>query len=176
MCRFALDTKYANWEKAGTVRFRFVEEAIRRQLSESDCRGLTTHKQKSIVASLLPIGESIQNIEGVASEYVCRAALAPDKLNWEYNDAFTTMVKEAKRRNMTVDSCRQLLGFSPLRSEGEATAEMLTFDNRIICVMSFEQAIGGKNGYRLKPDSDVYVTHMKRRSLTEDSCRELLGI
>ena len=60
------------------------------------------------------------------NDVLCNRALNVSLNNWEVNSQFKSLVREAKRRGLSIDDCRKALGLAPLTSQANSNYKSLT--------------------------------------------------
>lgn len=117
ICWHALNGGRSAWD-ANPSFSEYVAEAKRRGLTVDVCRQLLIPKP---VAT--PIAPSQQtSMSHINQVVVCRSALNSDRSAWDQNPRFSEDVAEAKRRDLTVEACRQLLNTESVGTPNAASS------------------------------------------------------
>jgi hypothetical protein len=96
ICRDALNPSQTEWDQNSKYS-EYVTEAARRGLTVTSCR------------SVLAPESLAQSLRDLPVERICRDALNLSLTEWDRNSEFSEYVREAARRSLTVNSCRQVL-------------------------------------------------------------------
>jgi hypothetical protein len=114
ICSIALNAAKTNWDHRPPYVIT-VAEAHRRGLTVASCRqrlGLAAEEE-----ALVPRKQAPYVLGSVSDHEICSIALNAAKTAWDHRPPYVITVAEARRRGLTVASCRQRLG---LAAEEEA--------------------------------------------------------
>jgi hypothetical protein len=154
VCSYALQDGQPKWKSDENAR-EWVDEAIRRGLTEPDCAKLFGGAKKRHVVRL--------------NYMLCATALQYEQLKWDTRAFAIKSVDEAKRRGLTEQDCAKTLG----RSIKRQSYGIRQYAVAPLCVTALQNR-------QLKWDTDPnvseWVDEAMRRGLTEQDCARALGL
>jgi len=163
LCKNALTFDKIDWVRGSNYWKVYVDEAINRGLTVEACR-----KSSGLVTS--PETPSSRRFSNLSSDTICRVALSSDKNSWDMQ--FEAHVREAKLRNLTLESCRETLGivYQPENLLPRPYSSLLQADlcKNVLNLYKTDWETG--SAYKL------YVDEAKSRGLTVEVCRQTLGL
>lgn len=151
VCRLALNFPQQNDWDLGASSAAYIAEAKRRNLSADDCR----------VVLGLPSAE----LPNTSAEVVCSRALNQEKTDWDVGVSLQVYVVESKRRNLSIEDCRAAIGLPRYVLTGVQV--------QTICSSALNRT---KDNWERRESWAAYVYEAKRRNLSVDGCREILGL
>ena len=175
VCRQALTPrdKPLNWNH-GSSFANHIQEVKRRGLTLQRCAELTDRTHQ-MAGSTRSTASSIESRFSTHSDgYVCGIALtryAP--LNWTSSSFYASGVREAKRRELTVERCAQLTGRIHLLT-GSTDNGKSTLSNVYVCRFALTSH-GNPIAWNTQRAFSKHVHEAKRRGLTLERCAQLTG-
>jgi tetratricopeptide (TPR) repeat protein len=116
---------------------------------------------KSSLANIKTRVDTVRKYDAVS---LCKQAIKGDRSDWDTLTSTQLAVKEAKRRKLTVETCRMTL-------EKQIEAELQTKDDMAICSVAFDSATGA---WSSEASRKLQVAEAVRRKLEMPTCTSLL--
>ena len=117
ICSSAIKFEYPVYDASSTNYKKYVAEAKRRGLTESQCARLTgwfTEKQLAAASSKINVHAAAsynprpRNLSSESRPYICTSAINEKSLRWETGEIWQGHVNEAKRRGLTELKCSRV--------------------------------------------------------------------
>lgn len=164
LCGEVLDTSTMTL-RDGQNSYHDYAEAQRRGLSAEDCR-------RALGISIeVPI-QSYTTSKSTADDLVCKNALNATRDNWDERAPYLDQVVEAKRRGLSVENCRIIIGLGPLPRPSTAVSTSVGLREGL-CAEALNSA---RSAWSNKESATEAVLLAKRLNLDVSDCRVVLGL
>jgi hypothetical protein len=146
VCRQAVDTGTGQWLLAYEARDWFLE-AERRKLTATDCLAMLDRP-----------------VDKATNAVVCQQALDPSQWTFDFTKDKIAWVAEARKRQLSPEDCRQMLGLTTLQPRYATDIE------------ACERAVA-KDGasWTTAASAEVWLAEVKTRRLTVERCNRLMA-
>jgi len=194
VCRQAIELKQPKWESRHSLQ-RWVSEAKRRGISESQCARLTLRFTAAQIAAARTRERSASSANNNSHHFrhwpdneVCDAAIRLDQPIWDSaefgHDVAKKYVVEAKRRGLTESKCARLAGRFTKSQIAAAHPDSLRpapkndytgRTDKSVCLNALDSSHSAYPKWDAKLRYLGYVREANRRGLSVEQCGRLSG-
>lgn len=159
-------------EKIGDVEgaFKYYKKATNLKAKDKETAELLAENFRRITAELDVRKAYEKKLPDLPNQQLCRSALNSARNNWDTHSAFTREVKEAKRRHLTVDDCRNAIAVKAPESD----LVPQNFGSTGLCQRALDD--NQMDRWRLDSRNKPFVDEAVRRGMSVNDCRIALSL